>query len=785
MNLNEKQEIAKNTVDGPLLIIAGAGSGKTATLTSRVEYMIKEKGIDPKSLLCVTFTNKAAREMRERIGKKLGIEIDNNIYKHRNLPLIGTFHSIGVFFLKEILAKYDLSKLGVNIKKDFLIYSEEDKLKVLKDILVNDLKLDEKQFKARQIAYYISEAKNSFIKAKEYSRVVDSFIKEKVSLAYEIYEKKMAENNALDFDDILFKTLELLKNPDILEYYQEKYRYIMVDEYQDTNLVQYEIVKLLASKYRNLAVVGDDWQSIYSWRGADMRNILNFKRDYPEAIVVKLEQNYRSTKHIIDAANCVVKNNKSALEKTLWTDNEHGEKICLIEAPDDKLEASIIAKIIKEKVNNNVISSEVERSVEEINNDLNKNNITYKEQIPPLQSEGQFFKSGHLTNDNSSKYSDNLILYRTNGQSRQIEEALMSEGIPYKVVGGLKFYDRKEVKDMLGYLRAIYNPNDVISFKRIINTPSRKIGSRTLEVLDIYKDNFSLPYFQILENVEEIEDLNNGAKNSVKGFFNLMLNFRENANRLEVAGLLDYIVDKLDYKTYLIDEFGSEEAEGKMDNIKELINLATNYNGLGAEESLSQFLEEVSLVSDLDSVENDADYVTLMTIHTSKGLEQTRVFIAGTEESIFPHIRSLENPSELEEERRLMYVAMTRAKKELYISRALERFYFGNYVRNPASRFIKEIPKEYIEDYKMEMSCYSLGNSFSSMDNFSSGGSLIQKIKPKEYNDIADFSVGDKVTHHKFGNGLITSLTGEIAEIAFVGVGTKKMNIKIAPVKKI
>lgn len=738
MNLNEKQEIAKNTIEWPLLIIAWAWSGKTATLTSRVEYMIKEKWIDPKSLLCVTFTNKAAREMRERIWKKLWVEIDNNIYRQRNLPLIWTFHSIWVFFLKEILNRYDLSKTWVTLKKDFLIYSEEDKLKVLKDILVNDLKLDEKQFKARQIAYYISEAKNSFLTAKDYSSVVDSYIKEKVLEAYKIYEKKMAENNALDFDDILFKTLELLKNLEILDYYQEKYKYIMVDEYQDTNLVQYEIVKLLASKYRNLAVVWDDWQSIYSWRWADMRNILNFKKDYSEAIVVKLEQNYRSTKHIIDSANSVVKNNITALEKTLWTDNEHWEKICLIEAPDDKLEASIVAKIIKEKANSE-----------------------------------------------ENKYSDNLILYRTNWQSRQIEEALMSEWIPYKVVWWLKFYDRKEVKDMLWYLRAIYNQNDVISFKRIINTPSRKIGSRTLEVLDIYKDNFWLPYFQILENVEEIEDLNNWAKNSVKWFFNLMLNFRENATRLEVASLLDYIINKLDYKNYLLEEFWSEDAEWKMDNIKELINLATNYNWLWPIESLSQFLEEVSLVSDLDSVENEADFVTLMTIHTSKWLEQKRVFIVWTEESIFPHIRSLENPKELEEERRLMYVAMTRAKKELYISRALERFYFGNYVRNPASRFIKEIPKEYIEDYKIELSCYSLWNSFINPDIFSSWNSIIPKIKSTQLNDISSFSIWDKVTHHKFWNWLITSLNWEIAEIAFAWVWIKKMNIKIAPIKKI
>ncbi len=770
MQLNEKQEIAKNTIDWPLLIIAWAWSGKTATLTTRVEYMIKEKKIDPKSLLCVTFTNKAAREMRERIGKKLWVVIDNNIYRQRNLPLMWTFHSIWVFFLKEILWKYDVSQLWVNLKKDFLIYSEEDKLKVLKDIIVNDLKLDEKQFKARQIAYYISEAKNSFLTAKDYGSVVDSYIKEKVMDAYKIYEVKMIENNALDFDDILFKTLQLLKNPNILEYYQEKYKYIMVDEYQDTNLVQYEIVKLLASKYRNLAVVWDDWQSIYSWRGADMRNILNFKRDYSEAIVVKLEQNYRSTKHIIESANCVVKNNKTALEKTLWTDNEHWEKICLIEAPDDKLEASIVAKIIKEKVSNN--------------------SVILNEMKDPLSNAENIKQSSRDSSDKSSewqvsKYSDNLILYRTNWQSRQIEEALMSEWIPYKVVGWLKFYDRKEVKDILWYLRAIYNSNDVISFKRIINTPSRKIGSRTLEVLDIYKDNFSLPYFQILENVEEIEDLNNWAKRSVKEFFNLMLNFKENANRLEVADLIEYIIKKLDYKNYLIEEFGSEEADWKMDNIKELINLATNYNWLWVVESLSQFLEEVSLVSDLDSVENEADYVTLMTIHTSKWLEQKRVFIVWAEESIFPHIRSLENPKELEEERRLMYVAMTRAKKELYISRASERFYFGNYVRNPISRFIKEIPKECIEDYKMEISSFSLWNSFSSIDSFSSWWSIITKIKARELNDIADFAVWDKVSHHKFGNWLITSLTWEIAEIAFSWTWTKKMNIKIAPVKKI
>lgn len=739
MQLNEKQILARDTIDWPLLIIAWAWSWKTSTLTSRVEYMIKEKNINPTNILCVTFTNKAAREMRDRIWKKLWVEIQNNIYKQRNtLPLIWTFHSIWVFFLKECLEKFDLSWL--NLKKDFLIYGEDDKLRLIKDIITNDLKLDEKQTPARQIAFFISDAKNNLLDAKKYTNYADSFIKEKVSQVYAIYEKKMIENNALDFDDILFKTLQLLKNDVVLDYYQEKYKYIMVDEYQDTNIAQYEIIKLLASKYRNLAVVWDDWQSIYSWRWADMRNILNFKKDYPEALVVKLEQNYRSTKNIIQAANLVVKNNKTSLEKTLWTENETWEKIHIIDAIDDNIEAKTIAEIIKEKTKKD-------------ENNLQVNN----------------------------KYGDNLILYRTNWQSRQIEEALINQGIPYKVVWWLKFYDRKEVKDLVWYLRSIYNQNDVISYKRIINTPSRKIWSRTLEVLDIYKENFALSYLQILENADEISDLGTAAKKSIKEFFNLMLNLIENAKRLEVADLLDYIIKKIDYENYLINEYWQEEKEWRMDNLKELKNLASNYNWLWAKESLSQFLEEVALISDLDNVENNLDYVTLMTIHTSKWLEQKRVFIAWVEESIFPHIRSLESPKELEEERRLMYVAMTRAKKELYISRAEERFYFWKYVKNLESRFLKEIPEEFTEIYKSEISNFWFNSDFkTSYETWT----FIQKIKPKEYNDISIFSIWDRVSHHKFWEWIITSISWEIASIAFSWNQIRKMNIKIAPIKK-
>ncbi len=1178
MKLNEKQEMAKNKVDWPLLIIAWAWSGKTATLTARVEYMIKEVWIDPKSILCVTFTNKAAREMRERIWTTLWIEITNNIYRQRNLPLIWTFHSIWVFFLREILDNFDLSEINFWLKKEFLIYSEEDKFKLLKEIIVNDLKLDEKSFPARKMAYFISEAKNNFLNAKKYKTYIDSYIKEKVSMIYDLYEKKMTENNALDFDDILFKTLELLKlqninindgktNFSILEYFQEKYKYIMIDEYQDTNMLQYEIIKLLASKYRNLAVVGDDWQclipdtkiisesweksiqdlsiwekilsydgenkkkfreitniyknsikediyeiktkswksikttknhiffanpednndnyeyaiylmykqnygyriwftrykwlwkiwnilwirkrlnweradyawilettneikkakyleqlysfkysipqtvfytkwklkeldekdveniyksintkknvellfdelkinkkyphiiasstnrfdstrininflmmwwnaknrrfgmyrvtlhssnenvietlknhfpnlcrksklgiiidkeladydkirnltqeiykvldenwfnviinerlsfvgksyiflpasnlkkwfwiwvfnekkwiyekdeiikinkidyiwevydldisrthnfvaneilvhnSIYSWRGADMRNILNFKKDYPDAIVVKLEQNYRSTKCIIDAANCVVKNNKTALEKTLWTDNETWEKIYYIEAIDDSLEAETIAQIIKEKQKeqNSPLTKEAREILDE---NISSKHEKWEKENSPLIKGARGISDENLKTNNSislNKYSDNLILYRTNWQSRQIEEALMKNWIPYKVVWWLKFYDRKEIKDLIWYLRVIHNPNDVISFKRIINTPSRKIWARTLEVLDMYRANFNLSYFQILQNAYEIPDLNSWAKNNINNFVNIILNLIENSHRIELTKLINYIVDKTWYKQYLQAEYSKEEYEWKIDNITELVNLASNYNWMEPREALSQFLEEISLVSDLDNVENDSDYVTLMTIHTSKWLEQKRVFIAWVEDSIFPHIRSIDSPSELEEERRLMYVAMTRAKKELYISRAKERFYFWNYVRNLASRFIKEIPSEFLENYETNTFSFSKWeNNFWGFQNFKGDFFNHSNIswsnkepqyraipKIRETNNLEDFSVWDKLNHHKFGTWIITELNWEIAHIAFENKWIIKMNIKIAPVKKI
>jgi len=744
MNLNPKQEEAKNKIEWPLLIIAWAGSWKTATLTARVEYMIREKNINPNEILMVTFTNKAASEMRERVGKTLWVEPPRNVYSRGNFPLIWTFHSIWIFMLKDILSRYLPEELNIWLKKDFVIYDESDKLAVLKNILKNKLHLEEKEFPARQVAFYISNAKNSLVTAKWYESEVDSSIKEVVFKAYLEYEKDLAENNALDFDDILVKTLALLQIPKILEEYQERYKYLMIDEYQDTNAPQYEIIKLLAKKYKNLAVVGDDSQSIYSWRWADMRNIINFRKDYPDALIVKLEQNYRSTKKIIAWANAVIKLNTSWIKKELWTDNIDWEHISYIEAPDDKTEAAIITNIIKEKEWN---------------------------------------------------YIDNLILYRTNAQSRKIEESLLMANIPYRVIWGQKFYDRKEVKDLLWYLRVIHNQNDVVSMKRIINTPTRKIGPKSIQTMDQYREDFWLSYPQIMENVDEIEELKPWAKNAINAFNQIFLELVSKSNEIVVSELIRTIIKDVNYIEYLTDWLSKEEKDAKLENIDELINVATEYNWMDPRESLAVFLEEVALITDMDKNDERPDYVTLMTIHTSKWLEQKRVFITWLEEWLFPSFRSVWEQAALEEERRLMYVAMTRAREELYISRAKERFHFWDYVRNPASRFLKEIPIEYLVDYDLWEYLDKGSVSFWSAPSWNSDWFSFwnntwwfnwkPKVKIQANNDVTQFSRGDKVSHPKFGWWIITSLNWELAEIAFTWNWVKKMNIRIAPVRKV
>ena len=744
MQANEKQLEAIQKIEWPLLIIAWAGSWKTATLTKRVENMIKNHKINPASILMVTFTNKAANEMRERVAKTLWISTPKNIYANKNFPLIWTFHSIWIFMLKEILSSSIWEEVWeiIQVKKDFVIYDEQDKQSVLKSIIKTKLNLDEKEYPAKQISFHISNAKNSLVTAKAYEKQIDNSFKEIVFQVYTEYEKELSQNNSLDFDDILIKTYSLLRIEKVLDFYQEKYKFLMVDEYQDTNLPQYEIVKLLASKYRNLAVVWDDAQSIYSWRGADMRNIINFKKDYPEALVVKLEQNYRSTKNIISWANSVIKNNTTWIKKELWTANDTGEFINLIEAPDDKIEANIIASIIEQKW---------------------------------------------------KPFKDDLILYRLNAQSRQIEEALIQKNIPYKVIWWLKFYERKEIKDLLAYLKIIHNQNDTISMKRIINVPPRKIWTKTLDMMDIYKNNYSLNYFQIIENIDEVEELNNWAKSAVKNFSNIYKYLFNKSIELTLPELLREIIKIVDYENYLTEGLGNEEKESKLQNIQELENLTSEYLWIEPREALWNFLEDISLLTDMDKID-DSDFVTLMTIHTSKWLEEKRVFVTWLEENIFPSFRSLQNTTELEEERRLMYVAMTRAKEELYLSRAEERFHFWEYIRNPESRFLQEIDKNFIKycdlsdyiDYKSSTSFFdSISSSNFSFWEESSWTSLKNVIKKFPQNDLSKFWVWTKVSHPKFWNWIIRALNWEIASIAFSWIWIKKMNIKIAPVKVI
>lgn len=743
MQANPKQQEAIEKINWPLLILAWAGSWKTATLTKRVENMIVNHKISPSNILMVTFTNKAANEMRERVAKTLGMNVPKNIYSKVNFPLIWTFHSIWIFMLKEILNSdywLDVSKI-IWINKDFVIYDEQDKISILKSIIKTKLDLDEKLYPAKQISFYISNAKNSLITAKSYEKEVDNAFKEVVFEVYTHYEKELISNNALDFDDILVKTYALLRIEKVLDYYREKYKYLMIDEYQDTNLPQYEIIKLLAWKYKNLAVVWDDAQSIYSWRWADMRNIMNFKKDYPEALVVKLEQNYRSTKNIISWANSVIKNNNSWIKKELWTENKTWEKINIIDSPNDKSEAKIIAKIIKEK-----------------------------------------YKKG-------SKYKDNLILYRLNAQSRLIEEALISENIPYKVIWWLKFYDRKEIKDLLAYLKIIHNQNDSVSLKRIINVPTRKIWAKTIEIMEIYKNNYSLNFFNIISNIDEIEELNSGAKNAVKKFLEIYLYLAEKSKEINLVDLIKEILKTTLYFEYLTENLSEDEKEQKKQNIEELENLASQYLGLEPKEALGNFLEDISLLTDMDK-SDDADFVTLMTIHTSKWLEQKRVFLIWLEENIFPSFRSLQNSNELEEERRLMYVAMTRAREELFLTKSEERFHFWEYIRNPESRFLKEIDGKYLENFDISDYIENSLNFFDSISksnfNFESSWNNVAKlIKKLPENDISDFSVWLKVSHPKFWNGIITELNWEIAAIAFSWKWIKKMNIKIAPVRKI
>lgn len=795
-NLNPQQQVAVDTIVWPILINAGAGSGKTHTITERVVDMIQKHHIEPRSIFCVTFTNKAAREMRERIAKKLGINPEwINPFREHRLPMVGTFHSTAAFFLRMFI-----EHLGYG--KDFVIYDADDCLRLVKEIMKGK-NIDEKEFNPRAIQGMISSAKGEWLTPTDYSTRVDSYIKSVVLEVYKEYGGRLKAQNALDFDDLLLFFRQILDIPEVVEYFHNRFQYFMVDEYQDTNMLQYEIVRILAMNTRNLCVVGDDWQGIYSWRGANIENILSFKKDYPEAIVINLEENYRSTQIIIDAANAVIKNNTKQMKKTLFTSNPVGEKITLLDWLDEKHEAELIASTIRETVSNGSRHREARSDlVSEKWNKIATSSSTNTGWFLAMTETTGTLDASRTQHDGAKSYSDFAILYRTNGQSRLIEESLIRKNIPYKVFWGMKFYERREIKDILAYIRIIFNPLDMMSLKRIINVPSRKIGDKSLENFLEVLNREHLDIASFSENDFLIGSLSGIGAKWIAIFCGIYKILREESKVKSVAELMESVIKRIGYEEYLKSEYTEDEYEWKLDNLDEFLNMATRYDGMLYPENLATFLEDIALITDQDREQwdrqkEDAGFVSLMTIHLAKWLEFPTVFIAGAEEGIFPHSRSLVDGAALEEERRLMYVAITRAKEKLYISRAHERYTFGNYSANPKSRFVKEIPEELLHMETNRGSTQSIfgggGNWFSSFGNMftqnwpaiKSSPSSIQKISSSKKNSASDFATGDRVKHPQYGIGTIVMKNEAICDIAFPGMWVKKMNVEIAPVEKV
>ncbi|MGV3464030.1 MAG: DNA helicase PcrA, partial [Heyndrickxia sp.] len=635
--LNPEQQEAVKATDGPLLIMAGAGSGKTRVLTHRVAYLMVEKGVNPYNILAITFTNKAAREMKDRIGKIMG-GVAEEVW-------ISTFHSMCVRILRR-----DIDRIGIN--RNFTILDPTDQQSVIKGIL-KDKNIDPKKFEPRAILGTISSAKNELVTPEEYSKLVGGFYEQVVSDVYEEYQRRLRKNQALDFDDLIMMTIQLFNRvPETLEFYQRKFQYIHVDEYQDTNRAQYMLVKMLASRFQNICVVGDSDQSIYRWRGADIANILSFEKDYPRAKVIMLEQNYRSTKRILHAANEVIKNNANRKPKKLWTENAEGQKISYYRADSEQSEAQFVARKIKEMVD-----------------------------------------SGER------KLSDIAILYRTNAQSRVMEEVLLKSNIDYHIVGGIKFYDRKEIKDILAYLRLIANPDDDISLQRVINVPKRGIGSTSFDKIARYAADNDISIYTALKEIDFIGVSPKIAKAAYE-FYELIKNYTQMQEYLSVTELVDEILDKSGYREMLHAE-KSLEAQSRLENIDEFLSVTKNFEEGSEDKSLVAFLTDLALVADIDRLdekeENNNDAIVLMTLHSAKGLEFPVVFLIGLEEGVFPHSRSLMEEAEMEEERRLAYVGITRAEQDLYVTNAAMRTLFGRTNMNPVSRFINEIPEDLLE----------------------------------------------------------------------------------------
>ena len=753
--LNDKQKEAVLATEGPCLVIAGAGSGKTKVLTHKIAYLLSEKNVKPWNILSITFTNKAANEMKQRVEKLVG-EASQEMW-------LGTFHSICVRILRRFIDR-------IGFDTTFLIFDSTDQRTLVKEC-IKSIGLDDKLFTDRSVLSEISNGKNDMLEPKAYQvKYNGDFRKEKIGEVYKLYQKKLKENNALDFDDIINYTIKILtENPDVLEYYTEKFKYVLVDEYQDTNKAQFMLVSILASKYGNITVVGDNDQGIYSFRGADITNILNFEKDFPGSKIVKLEQNYRCTGNILKAANAVIKNNENKYDKKLWTENEEGKLPCIYKAEDEYDEASYIVK-----------------------------------QINMLKMEEYL------------KLSDFVILYRMNSQSRAIEDIFRRENIPYKIIGGLKFYERKEIKDIIAYLRLIFNTSDNLSLKRIINEPKRGIGKTSLDNIQDISDKTGKSMYEIIRYAEQYE-LNRVKANSIQ-FVEVIEELRKQVNQIPISELIKLTLNKTGYVKALENE-NTIEAESRIQNLEEFLTVAIEFEEQMAENTLAEFLESISLTSDIDNMEESEDTVTLMTLHSAKGLEFPVVFLVGMEEGIFPGYKSIGEIKELEEERRLFYVGITRAMQYLYLTCAKRRTIFGSTSYNQMSRFLKEIPKdlldgyeeidnednnsfkdsnygwEYGTNYAGKVKTYKFDNvekipevkekvgafQFRTAESFLN--SLNKKASGRQV-DITKYKEGQRIYHKKFGEGTINKIEQEgedyKLDIQFDKVGHKRLMAKFA-----
>ena len=756
--LNDKQCEAVINTEGPCLVIAGAGSGKTKVLTHKIAYILQEKNIKPWEIIAITFTNKAANEMKERIAKLIGDDIRD--------MWVGTFHSICVKILRRFIDR-------IGFDSSFLIFDTSDQKTLIKNCL-KDLNIDDKLFSEKSVQSEISNAKNQMLEPSQYTaRANGDFRKEKIAIIYELYQKRLKENNAIDFDDIINFTIKILmENPDVLEYYSNKFKYVLVDEYQDTNKAQFTLITLLASKNGNITVVGDNDQSIYGFRGSDITNILNFEKDFPGTKIIKLEQNYRCTGNILEIANAVIKNNEVKYKKKLWTENEVGNLPKVYLADNEYDEGEYIVEQIE-----------------------------------------------HLRREEYYKYSDFAVLYRMNSQSRAIEDILRRENIPYKIIGGLKFYERKEIKDIIAYLRLIQNTSDNLSFKRIINEPKRGIGKTSLDEIEKIANANEISMYSVLKEAENY-GLNRVFLKS-REFINAIEELIAKKDQLKISELIKLTLKKTGYTKALEDE-NTIESENRIENLNEFLTVAIEFEEQFAENSLQEFLEGITLSTDLDNMEESEDTVTLMTLHSAKGLEFTAVFLVGMEEGIFPGNQSMLDQKELEEERRLCYVGITRAKENLFLTCSKKRTIFGSTSCNPVSRFLKEIPQELldgydeafenknqdaefednnykwtygkisnnIKTYKFDENKSAVAAASSSNNtgfNFRTAESFLNSLSKTNKNnecDLQKYKEGQRIYHKKFGEGTINIIEPEgedlKVDIIFDKVGHKRLMAKYA-----